>query len=193
MIYAFTRQSGGHCRIETEVGCGTAIYLYLPRYVQVPDQLETRSVLQFPSVAPNTAGTILYVEQNPSVRELTIEVLAEYGHRVVIAEDGEGAMRILTAGEQVNMIVTDIGLPGGMTGRRLAELARDIHPTLKVLFITGYVGEAEAAAAMCIPGMEVLQKPFQVRALVDRVRTMLAAESAEVALEQQGSNIKAVK
>ena len=179
MIYGFTRQSGGHCRIDTQVGRGTAIYLYLPRHVPMLEASDPAAEAwrHTASVAASTAGAVLVIEQNATVRDLMVEILAEDGHRVHFAEDGEGAMRILTVGERVDLLVTDIGLPGGMTGRRLAELAREAFPKLLILFITGSAGEGYRPSETDLAGVDVLPKPFQAQALADRVRTMLQGDS----------------
>ncbi len=180
MIYGFARQSGGHCRIETEIGRGTRICLYLPRHVPPVDEDLTEPAEHPAAAMPAvTVGTILLVEQNVTVRDLALEVLHDLGHHVILAEDGPAALRRLEAGDLVDLILTDIGLPGGLSGPQVAERARALRPGVKVLFITGYADEAEAAATPVIPGMDVMPKPFRVDALVEKVTGMLGGSDAE--------------
>ena len=120
------------------------------------------------------AATVLLVEQDPTVRDLADEVLRDLGHSVLLAEDGPDALRRLEAGVPAHVIVTDIGLAGGIGGVRLAEQARASRPDLKVLFLTGYADEAEAAAGAMVPGTAVLSKPFNVEKFVKCLRALLA-------------------
>lgn len=179
MIYGFARQSGGHCRIETELGRGTRVFLYMPRHVPPadPDEEGTTERPAIAAMPPVTVGTILLVEQNVTVRDLALEVLRDLGHHVILAEDGPAALRRMEAGDLVDLIVTDIGLPGGMTGPQVAEGARAMRPGVKVLFVTGYADEAEAAATPVAPGVEVMPKPFEVADLVERVGKLLGGSA----------------
>ncbi len=173
MIYGFARQSKGHCRIESEVGRGTRMFLYLPRRVSPPRGEPIADLAPARDVPVTSGADVMVVEQDIVVRDLADEVLRDLGHRVILAEDGAAALRRLDAGEAVDLIVTDVGLAGGISGHRLAEEARAKRPGLKVLFITGHADEAEAAASDLTEGIEILPKPFQVKALVERVGAML--------------------
>ncbi len=173
MIYGFAMQSKGHCRIESAVGRGTRIDLYLPRHRPSADGDAASDPSIARSAGSGGAGTILLVEQDATVREVAEEVLREAGHRVILAEDGVSALRHIDGGEPVDVIVTDIGLSGDVSARHLTERARSSRPGLQVLFITGYADEAEAADGAAVPGTAVLSKPFQMRLLVERLATML--------------------
>jgi len=170
MIYGFTKQSEGHARIESEVGKGTSIKLYLPRHYGDAD-----------SVADPVAGaemqrsageTILVVEDELVVRDLIVEVLQELGYRVLQAVDGPAGLRILQTSERIDLLVTDVGLPG-LNGRQLADQARETRPALKVLFITGYAETVASASGFLNPGMAMITKPFPMEALVSRIRAMI--------------------
>ena len=170
MIYGFVKQSDGHVRIESAVGRGTQVSLYLPRAEgeavdgQSPD-----------GSAPARAAdgeTVLVVEDEPSVRDLVVDVLADLGYRALQAADGPEGVRVLQSGERIDMLVTDVGLPG-MNGRQLADQARSLRPGLKVLFITGYAENAIFGEGHLDPGMQMLPKPFSIDALASRLREMI--------------------
>ena len=116
---------------------------------------------------------IVLVEDEPVVRALLQEVLQELGYRVLEAEDGPSGVRLLESAPRVDLLVTDIGLPGGLSGRQLADVARLRRPALKVLFLTGYAQAAAQASGFLQPGMELMTKPVVMDALVARVRRML--------------------
>ncbi|MBX6743487.1 MAG: PAS domain S-box protein [Acetobacteraceae bacterium] len=175
MVYGFCRQSGGHMRLRSRPGQGTVVELCLPCY--------RGEVRQEPAPAPGTGlgvprtqgkEVVLVVEDDPTVRALAAEVLRDLGYRVLEAADGPSGLAALHAASQVDLLVTDIGLPGGMNGRQLADQARAARPGLRVLFITGYAGAA-AALGFLEPGMALLAKPFTVEALGSRVRDMIKA------------------
>lgn len=177
MIYGSARQSGGHCRVHTVLGRGTRICFYLPRHV--PPALEPSPRDQAVSESrpdPGRTARILMVEQNVTGRDVADEVLRDLGHTVVLAEDGAAALRLIEAGKPIDLILTDIGLPGGTDGQQLAARVREVQSQMKVLFITGYADEAEAAASLIGTGSVVLPKPFKVQALADRLASMLGEE-----------------
>jgi len=170
MIYGFAKQSEGHARIESEVGKGTSIKLYLPRHHGDAD-----------SVADPVAGaemqrgageTILVVEDELVVRDLIVEVLQELGYRVLQAVDGPTGLRVLQKSERIDLLVTDVGLPG-LNGRQLADQARENRPALKVLFITGYAETVASASGFLDPGMAMITKPFPMDTLVARIQGMI--------------------
>jgi CheY-like chemotaxis protein len=126
-------------------------------------------------VATAQAGeTVLVIEDEESVRELVIEVLNDLGYRALEASDGPAGLRILQSDERIDLLVSDIGLPG-MNGRQVADAAREHRPDLKVLFITGYAENAAMANGFLAPGMEMVTKPFAVDALAARIRDMIAS------------------
>ena len=172
MIYGFVRQSGGQVRVYSEVDQGTTLCLYLPRHHKGED----RSAEEARAEAPRAeAGeTVLVVDDEPTVRMLVTEVLQELGYTAVEAADGPEGLRLLDTQMRVDLLITDVGLPGGMNGRQVADAARVARPELKVLFITGYAENAVMGNGHLDPGMEVLTKPFAVDDLAGRIRQMIA-------------------
>jgi PAS domain S-box-containing protein len=168
MIYGFARQSGGHVQIYSELGHGTTVKLYMPRYkgdveAGVQDEAET----------PRGAGeTVMVVEDDSSVRMIVLEVLEELGYAAVSAVDARTAIPILESNQRIDLLVTDVGLPG-MNGRQLAEVARQTRPGLKVLFITGYAENAALRNGFLASGMDMLTKPFSIDDLATKVRDSL--------------------
>ena len=170
MIYGFVRQSGGQVRIYSEVGKGTTVTLYLPRHFGEAERPSAREPGQ---VERGFGETVLVVDDEEHVRMLVTEVLDESAYRTLEARDGRSAMEILTSDVAIDLLVTDVGLPGGMNGRQLADAARELRPGLKVLFITGYAENAVVGAGHLPPGMAVLVKPFAMAALGAKIRDIL--------------------
>jgi PAS domain S-box-containing protein len=175
MVYGFARQSGGQVRVYSEAGLGTTMCIYLPRHY------EAEAVDEPPAVADEAlhpgAGTVLVVDDEPSVRALVIDVLVELGYRILEAEDGAKGLALLQSHASIDLLITDVGLPGGMNGRQLADAARAGRPELKVLFITGYAENAVVGNGHLDPGMEVMTKPFTLDALAIRVQQMVDVKS----------------
>ena len=172
MIYGFARQSGGQVAVVSEVGRGTKMTLLLPRSfgraereAEVPDTM---------SAATDGGETILVVDDEPTVRMLIVEVLGELGYHALVAPDGPSGLEILRSSTAIDLLVTDIGLPGGMNGRQLADAGRALRSGLRVLFITGYAEAAVLGGAPLEAGMRVLPKPFAMEALGGLVKEMLA-------------------
>jgi PAS domain S-box-containing protein len=174
MIYGFARQSGGQARIYSEPGQGTMVCLYLPRHLGEADAPEAVSEL---AAAPRAeAGrTVLVVDDEPTVRMLVVEVLEELGYAALEAADGPAGLKLLQSDRRIDLLVTDVGLPGGMNGRQMADAARIARPALKVLFITGYAENAVIGHGQLDHGMHVLTKPFALEALAGRIRELIAA------------------
>ncbi|QDD88497.1 PAS domain-containing hybrid sensor histidine kinase/response regulator [Pseudomonas oryzihabitans] len=174
MIYGFARQSGGQVRLYSEVGQGTTLCIYLPRYLgDAPedDRLATR-----PAVTGSKDGeTVLIVDDEPTVRMLVMDILGDLGYRVLEASDSLGGLQILQSDVHLDLLITDVGLPGGMNGRQMADAGRQSRPGLKTLFITGYAENAAIANGQLDPGMEILTKPFAVDHLAARVREMMGS------------------
>jgi signal transduction histidine kinase len=172
MVYGFVRQSGGQVRIYSEVNQGTTMCLYLPRHygkeADKPAALATK-----PTVRPQADHTVLVVDDEPSIRMLLTDALEEIGFNVLEAHDGPTGLKILQSDATIDLLVTDVGLPGGMNGRQLADAARATRPALKILFITGYAENAIIGNGQLAPGMQVLTKPFVVEALAGRVLDMI--------------------
>ena len=172
MIYGFVRQSGGQVRIYSEVGQGTTMCLYLPRHLGDADSDEPVPAAAF-SFDGSHEETVLVVDDEPTVRLLIVDVLQEAGYRVLEAEDGAEGLRVLQAPGRIDLLVTDVGLPGGMNGRQVADAGRVLRPELKVLFITGYAENAVVANGRLDPGMQIITKPFAIEALGNRIREMI--------------------
>jgi CheY-like chemotaxis protein len=173
-IYGFIRQSGGFVRLASTPGRGTSLAMYLPRHT--PPEGETASwsgaAADLPAPDRQVAGrTVLVVDDEDAVRAQIAEAVAELGCAVLQAGDGPEGLRIVQSASAVDLLVTDIGLPG-MNGRQLAELAQARRPSLKVILITGYAGAA--VDLKLAPGMELLRKPFVLTTLTERICGILA-------------------
>jgi PAS domain S-box-containing protein len=171
MVYGFARQSGGQVRIYSEVGQGTMVCLYLPHYVGVADAPVGIAEL---SSAPRAGRgeTVLVVDDEPTVRMLVAEILEELGYMAIEAADGAAGLRVLQSDARIDLLVTDVGLPGGMNGRQMADAARVARPGLRVLFITGYAENAVLSHGHLEPGMHVMTKPFAMEALASRIKEL---------------------
>jgi PAS domain S-box-containing protein len=172
MVYGFVRQSGGQVRIYSQLGQGTTMCIYLPRhYGSEAERLE--AVVPAEPARVRTGETVMIVDDEPTVRMLVTEVLGELGYNALEAGDGAAGLALLQSDERVDLLITDVGLPGGMNGRQLADAARVTRPALKVLFITGYAENAIIGSGQLAPGMQVLTKPFMMEALARRIRDMV--------------------
>ncbi|WP_082479397.1 MULTISPECIES: PAS domain-containing protein [unclassified Methylobacterium] len=173
MVYGFARQSGGQVRLYSEVGQGTTVCLYLPRHYGEADEADVTR--RPPEVERAGQGeTVLIVDDEPSVRMLVTEVLEDLGYTAIEAGDSIAGLKILQSDVRIDLLVTDVGLPGGMNGRQMADAARDRRPDLKVLFITGYAENAVLGNGYLRPGMQVLTKPFVLETLASRIRDLIA-------------------
>jgi nitrogen-specific signal transduction histidine kinase/ActR/RegA family two-component response regulator len=175
MIYGFVKQSGGQVRITSKTGEGTTIHLFLPRHDEREMSAEDNADL---AKAPRaTAGdTVLIVDDEPSVRMLVTEVLGELGYTAIEAADGSSALRVLQSDTRIDLLVTDVGLPGGMNGRQLADFGRIARPKLKVLFITGYAEKTVVAGDQLEAGMSILTKPFAMDGLAARIKELISTK-----------------
>jgi PAS domain S-box-containing protein len=170
MVYGFVRQSGGQAKIISAPGEGTTLCLYLPRYFGAG---EAEQPVAAAAAERGDGETVLIVDDEATVRMLVNEVLEELGYQALEAEDGAAGLKILQSSRRVDLLVTDVGLPGGMNGRQVADAARVIRPRLKVLFITGYAEQAVMGDGQLEPGMQVITKPFAMDALAAKVRDMI--------------------
>ena len=177
MVYGFVRQSGGQVRIYSEVGDGTMLCLYLPRHFGEAAELEVLTKL---SEAPRAKHneTVLVVDDEPTVRMLVAEILEDLGYTAIEAADGAAGLKVLQSDARIDLLVTDVGLPGGMNGRQVADAARAVRPSLRVLFITGYAENAVLSHGHLEPGMHVLTKPFAMDVLAARIRELIATSSS---------------
>jgi PAS domain S-box-containing protein len=176
MLYGFVKQSDGHVRIYSEPGNGTTFRLYLPRLRAPADDAPSDSAARRDPGHEAPAGeTVLVVDDEPALRMLVRETLHDMGCRAIEAADGPGAVRILQSDVPIDLLVTDVGLPG-LNGRQVADAARALRPGLRVLFITGYAHNAALASGAALePGMEIMTKPFALDALAAKIRDMLEA------------------
>ncbi|HVY56330.1 MAG TPA: response regulator [Xanthobacteraceae bacterium] len=174
-VYGFVKQSGGHVKIYSEVGAGTTVKLYFPRlHSDAPEVVE--EPVAHPQGVSGTE-TILVVEDDRDVRTYTSETLRELGYRVLEAGNAAAALQVLDEHPEIELLFTDIGLPGGMNGRRLSEAALQRRPDVKVLFTTGYARNAIVHEGRLDPGVELVTKPFNQAVLAARLRDILDARS----------------
>jgi CheY-like chemotaxis protein len=168
MIYGFAKQAGGHVRLYSELGKGTTIKLYIPRF---DGELGVDNAIS-DEVPLGLGETVMVVEDDASVRLIVIDVLAELGYEAIEAVDGDDAVPILQSDRRIDLLISDVGLPG-LNGRQLAEVARQTRPDLKILFMTGYARNASVRGGFLDEGMEMIMKPFAIDALATRIRDLL--------------------
>ncbi|HKP24076.1 MAG TPA: PAS domain S-box protein, partial [Dongiaceae bacterium] len=176
MIYGFAKQSGGHVKVYSEVGHGTTVRLYLPR-----QSAAVAGVAHAPATQHDLqrgGEMILVVEDNADVRAFVVKHLHELGYRVIEAKDGPSALQILEQSTPIDLLLTDVVMPGGMTGRQLSDHARRRRPDLKTLFISGYTEDSIVHQGKLDPGVNFLSKPFRRRDLALKVREALEAQGA---------------
>jgi len=171
-VYGFVRQSGGHVRIYSERGEGTTVKIYLPRLAGSGSEPadEVAKGVDLPS---GEGETVLVVEDEEALRAYTTEALRELGYRVLEAPNGPAALELLNRETRVDLLFTDVVLPGGMNGRVLAEEARRRRPGLRALFTTGYTRNAIVHHGRLDPGVHLLGKPFTYAELALKVRRLL--------------------
>jgi nitrogen-specific signal transduction histidine kinase len=170
MIYGFVRQSGGQVRIYSEEGQGTTMCLYFPRHMGTVEEEAPQGAEM---MERGFGETVLVVDDEQTVRMLIAEVLSESYYNIVEAGDGPSALKILESNRRIDLMITDVGLPGGMNGRQVADAARVMRKDLKVLFITGYAENAAVGNGHLEAGMEILAKPFAMSTLANKVREMI--------------------
>ena len=172
MVYGFAKQSGGQVRVYSEVGQGTTVCIYLPRHHGEPVTVEAidRPASSFHS---SGGGIVLIVDDEPTVRMLVADILDDLGYAAIEAADSAAGLQILRSDVRIDLLITDVGLPGGMNGRQMADAGRVIRPDLRVLFITGYAENAVLGNGYLTPGMAVMTKPFATDAMAIRIRSMM--------------------
>lgn len=171
MIHGFVRQSGGQVRIYSELGKGTTMCLYLPRHHGEVEVDHGQAGVPIPD--GGHGETVLIIDDEETVRMLVAEVLGDAGYRVIEAPDGPAGLEILRSDVRIDLLISDVGLPGGLNGRQVADAARETRPDLKVLFITGYAENAAVGNGLLAPGMEVLTKPFVMADLALKVHDLI--------------------
>lgn len=171
MIHGFVHQSGGEVSVHSRQGSGTTVSIYLPRYLGDIEQINA-TTLQESAPAP-VGGTVLVIDDEPHLRMLMSEVLREQGYTVLEAPDGPTGLRLLQTQPTLDLLITDVGLPGGMNGRQVADAARVLKPELKVLFVTGYAESAAVGNGQLEDGMAVIIKPFTMAHLTRHAKEMV--------------------
>jgi putative addiction module CopG family antidote len=175
MIYGFVRQSGGPVRAYSKPGQGTTMRLYLPRHIGQGAQLSgSAESLEVPRA--EQGETVLVIEDEPTVRMLVKEVLEDLGYNAIEATDGASGLEVLRSSTHIDLVVTDVGLPGGINGRQVADAGRALRPELKILFITGYAANAVVGNDQLDAGMHLLTKPFSVDVLADLIKKLIVDE-----------------
>ncbi len=175
MIYGFARQSDGYAKIYSELGQGTTIKLYLPRHYGDAEQADDDPASTRLEMVAHGGDVVLVVEDETAVRELVLEVLHDLGFQTLEAADGPAGLAVLQSGQRIDLLVTDVGLPG-LNGRQLADAARQRRPDLKVLFMTGYAENAAINGGFLDPGMQLITKPFAIEALMQKLKGMIEAK-----------------
>ena len=180
MVYGFVKQSGGHIKIYSEVGNGTSVKIYLPRSHEAED------ATPLATVRPITGGTetILVAEDDEDVRETVVELLGEMGYRVLKANDAASAMAIISSGMPIDLLFTDVVMPGPLRSPDLARKAREMLPHLAVLFTSGYTENAIVHGGRLDAGVELLGKPYTRAALSQKIRHVLANQKQRIEAEK---------
>jgi signal transduction histidine kinase len=173
MTYGFVQQSGGHVLLSSEEGQGTTVAIYLPRHLGTADGVGEVDGKPMPPQA-EAGAVVLLVEDELAVRMVVAEVLSDLGYTVLEADNSQSGLRIVETRARIDLLLTDVGLPGGMNGRQLADAAREQRPGLKVLFLTGYAENAAVGNGRMEHGMEVMTKPFDLDKLVAKVEGMIS-------------------
>jgi signal transduction histidine kinase/DNA-binding response OmpR family regulator len=172
MVYGFAKQSGGAVEVESEVGKGTTVSIFMPRAANAAEAVESAQARAgFKSVA---GETVLLVEDSPSVRMVVCDLLKEMGYEVIVCSEGQEAADFFSSDtRKVDLLISDVGLPG-LNGRQVAEIGRQKWPDMKVLFITGYAEAAIHRAEFLPPGAHLMSKPFELEVLAEKVAEMFA-------------------
>jgi len=177
MIFGFARQSGGQVRIYTEIGLGTTMCIYLPRHIPEGTAVDSGTLGEQTVLNPlrysSGAGRVMVVDDEPTVRMLVVEVAQELGYEVMEAIDGPSAMRLMDGKPMIDLLITDVGLPGGMNGRQVADAMLGMLPELKVLFITGFAENAVIGNGQLSPNMALVTKPFAMEVLATKIQDMM--------------------
>jgi CheY-like chemotaxis protein len=172
MIYGFTRQSEGYSKIDSTPERGTTIHLYLPRNHCMQETAVVTEASPTPDQVKAEGRVVLVVEDDEVVRGLVVEILEEYGFSTIQANDGPSGLEILKSKETIDLLVTDIGLPG-LNGRQIADAALVERNNLKVLFMTGYAENAASSSGFLRKGMAMITKPFEMKSLINRINELI--------------------
>ena len=172
MIYGFAQQSGGQVRVYSEVGQGTTMCVYLPRHHgELDDEKQAAKLIALPR--SQQEATVLIVDDEPTVRMLVTDILEDFGYTAIEAGDSATGLKVLQSNVRIDLLITDVGLPGGMNGRQMADAGRVKRPNLNVLFITGYAENAALGNGQLSVGMTVMTKPFSMNEMAARIRSLI--------------------
>jgi signal transduction histidine kinase len=174
MVYGLVKQSEGHIKIYSEVGEGTTVKLYLLRALQIEDA----APIEGPAAAPSGGETVLLVEDDDEVRETTTALLSDLGYRVLTASEAQGGLAVIEGGAAVDILFTDVVMPGSLSSPEMARRAKALRPILAVLFTSGYTENAIVHGGRLDPGVELLPKPFTREALALKLRLVLSKAKA---------------
>jgi CheY-like chemotaxis protein len=188
MVYGFVKQSGGHVKIYSEIGEGTTLKLYLPRSFQSEDRIA--SIETVPAVGGTE--TILVAEDDEGVRATVVEMLTDLGYYVLKARDAQSALTVIESGVHIDLLFTDVVMPGTLKSPELARMARERLPHVGVLYTSGYTENSIVHGGRLDPGLELLSKPYTREALARKIRHVLAnqaqrRQSAAAAISAPGT------
>ena len=179
MVFGFVKQSGGHVKVYSEPGEGTTVRLYLPRAISAPVAGQGRGSI--PIDLPRGSATVLVVEDEPAVREVAVAILTDLGYRVLQASDGdEGLLAFGAHAGEIDLLLTDVVLPGSLRGRDLADRITAIRPSMRVLFMSGYTENAIVHGGRLDDGVQLISKPFKRDQLARRVADLLGEAATTV-------------
>jgi CheY-like chemotaxis protein len=173
MIYGFARQSSGDVQISSVVGAGTTVCVYLPQDQGRAEEDVPAGARSADLPRAEAGETVLVVDDEPTVRMLVADVLEGLGYAAIEAADGVSGLKVLQSDVRIDLLITDVGLPGGMNGRQMADAARLRRSDLSVLFITGYAESAAIREGSLGPGMYLLTKPFTMQSLASRIKSII--------------------
>ncbi len=183
MVYGFVKQSGGHINIYSEVGSGTTVRIYLPRSMEAEDLLAEESGGQI----AGGSETILVVEDDEAVRDITVSILADLGYKVLKARDADSGLAIVESGVAIDLLFTDVVMPGRLKSSELARKAKERRPDIEVLFTSGYTENSIVHGGRLDPGVNLLSKPYARETLARKIRSLLdKAKERNAALALQG-------
>lgn len=184
MVYGFLKQSGGHLKIYSEVGHGTTIKIYMPRTLQVEDNVVDLNTVS----AKGGTETVLVVEDDDAVRETSVALLADLGYRVLKARDAQSAFTVIDSGVHIDLLFTDVVMPGPMRSTELARKAKALFPDMAILFTSGYTENSIVHGGRLDAGVELLSKPYTREALARKVRHVLGnAAQHRISADRLGS------
>ena len=187
MVYGFVKQSGGHIKLYTEPGEGTTARMYLPRAVGLATAAQQPEA---PFEIPRGQATVLVVEDEPPVREITVSILRELGYRVLEAEEGREALRVFGAhAAEIDLLLVDVVLPANLRGREVAEQIVAIRPAVRVLYMSGYTANAIVHQGRLDDGVHLINKPFNRDQLARKVAQVLGIPAARAADASKGGNV----